>query len=403
MSSLATNSTRAADARAVVAEDVIEFAEFTDEAPLEGDGTIEQPHSVAAPNWFKGRLQAAQMLDKPDDVVASPGVDEPIAPALDVVSATPSSKSAPSQVRDNERGRRRQRSPRATQQDVAKTPGPKTKQRVASATKRPEKSTEVEAETSLKFDWAYWRQALRKAVIGAYGTSLLIHVLVLVVLSAVIIQQKVVNQGISTQLTEAEGLPEGFDGLVELSLPKAGAELAKSPLMLPTPVADPRLLAAPEVMANAVQSTGKENGGSEFGDSYGFQFKMPTGGKAVVKGSFAAWTVPADPKPREDYLILIRIKLPPGLKTYRVADITGEVIGTDGFRLVVPFDQRRPEATRTERNGKIVPVKQTDLLKIVDGHAQIVVSIPGASALVKDSIKVKSKLLKEEQNLEIEF
>ncbi len=411
MSSSATNSSRN-DAARVVADDVIEFAEFTDDEVASDEAEVRAP-VVAPPQWFKARPSSARLDVEHADSVALPQSDDAVEPATDFagidsaesarrVNALPRTQQ-PTDQRSKSTPQE-QRSERAVANKAAKAvESAQRRRRSKSSTEAPATKTDKKSEDDVGFDWAQWRQALRRAVIGAYGTSLLIHVLILVVLSAVFIQQKVTSQAISTQLSDADGVPQAFDGLVELSLPKAGADLTKSPLLMPTPIADPRLIAAPDVIANAVQTNGKENGSSEFGDSDGFQFKMPMGGKAVTKGSFAAWTVPADPKPREDYLIIIRIKLPAALKTYRVADISGEVTGTDAFRLVIPFDQRRPDATRTERSGKVVPVKQTDLLRIVDGHAQIVVSIPGAAALVKDSIRVKSKLLKEEQSLEIEF
>lgn len=250
--------------------------------------------------------------------------------------------------------------------------------------------------------WAEWRVVLRKAVIGSYGTSLLLHFLVMFALSAFYFQQSQPAGTMTTTLTEADVASEAFDGVVELSLPKAGSALAQAPLMN-VPIDDPRLIPAPDVFSNTAKVQGDEQGNSEFGNTDGFQFKMPSGGKAIRKGSFAAWTVPADPKPREDYLIIVRIKVPNGAKSYRLADISGEVTGTDGFSLKVPFDPRRPDAIRTERGGNIVPVKLSDALRIVDGHAQIVISIPGAAALVKDTIQVKSRVLKEEQKLEIEF
>lgn len=387
MHSSATNSSRPDAPRAVVDDELIEFAEFTAEDSLEAVAEKTSEPAVAVPSWFQRRSAAPQVHSDASSNTPDPTVKSEAGrrsdDCLNVPSIRPQKPTAPS------------RAPVATTSEVA----------VARRRKRPPESSsrETSPAASPLTGWAQWRQAIRKAVIGAYGTSLLIHVLVLVVLSAILIQQKLPPEVLSTQLSDADGVPEQFDGLVELSLPKAGADLSKALLMPPTPFADPRLMVVPDVVANVAQVAGKENGSSEFGDSDGFQFKMPTGGRAVSKGSFAAWTVPADPKPREDYLIIIRIKLPPSLKTYRAQDITGEVTGTDGFRLTVPFDARRPDATRTEKNGNVVPLKLNDLLKIVDGHAQIVVSIPGAAALVKDSIRVKSKLLKEEQRLEIEF
>lgn len=393
----ATNSSLSDLPRADQADVEIEFAEFTDDGQSE---PLEASHAptVAAPSWFKMRARSRSDATSPGEPSSATEVAAPVTSTTS--SATPTDIAArPRQPQKTKRSTRTDDGiPASSNARVRRSSSPAKSQQPT--TSRPTDENEKAPQPPF---WDNWRQHLRRAVLGAYGTSLLFHLVTLLVLSAIVIHQHQPPEALSTTLSEADGVPEAFDGLVELSLPKAGAELSKAPLLTPIEIADPRLFAPADVIANAAQTVGKENGGSEFGDSDGFQFKMPSGGRAVKKGSFAAWTVPADPKPREDYLIIIRIKLPPGSKTYRVSDIGGEVIGTDGFMLKVPFDTRRPDATRTERNGNVVPVKPNDLLRIVDGHAQIVVNIPGAAALVKDTIQVKSKILKEEQRLEIEF
>jgi hypothetical protein len=43
------------------------------------------------------------------------------------------------------------------------------------------------------------------------------------------------------------------------------------------------------------------------------------------------------------------------------------------------------------------------MLPIVDGVVQILIQVPGADALVKDTVSVKSRSLKEQQTLELVF
>jgi hypothetical protein len=116
-----------------------------------------------------------------------------------------------------------------------------------------------------------------------------------------------------------------------------------------------------------------------------FPFAKPASGKAVTKGNFTAWTVPEDPAPGEDYRLVIQIKLPKKLRRYPLWDLMGRIVGTDGYI------QEFPEYDRT-----YLPVK--------DHQAQLVVLVPGAERLVRDTIEVRSlKILKEKQTLNIEF
>ena len=130
--------------------------------------------------------------------------------------------------------------------------------------------------------------------------------------------------------------------------------------------------------------SGKGNGnGSSDGDAVAVPaVKIP--GYAVTKGSFSAWTDPRDPVPGVSYEIVIQFRLPPNIKSYRGNDLTGMVTGTDGYKQVIRF--RRDEA-----------------FNVVDGSVQIRIRVPGADRLVKDAIRVESKLLREKQLIEIEF
>lgn len=123
------------------------------------------------------------------------------------------------------------------------------------------------------------------------------------------------------------------------------------------------------------------------GNTGNIGFMSPPSDNIVRKGNFTAWTVPKDPKPGEDYNIIIHIKVPERINRYRVTDLGGFVQGTDNYRQNIPnyFWKRK----------KYLPMK--------DHVAQLVVSVPGADELVRDTIQIRSRILKEEQTLEIEF
>ncbi|MEO1994035.1 MAG: hypothetical protein ABGZ17_02030, partial [Planctomycetaceae bacterium] len=133
------------------------------------------------------------------------------------------------------------------------------------------------------------------------------------------------------------------------------------------------------------------------------RLRIPKGGKAVTRGSFTAWTVPEDPVPGQQYRIVIQVKLPPQMKRYRLSDLAGRVVGTDRYQQELPVDEERPSATRIMRRGKLVTVRRSDLLPIRDNTVELIIFIPGAENLVRDTIHIESKILKEKQTLEIVF
>jgi hypothetical protein len=107
---------------------------------------------------------------------------------------------------------------------------------------------------------------------------------------------------------------------------------------------------------------------------------------AVTKGSFTVWTEPENPNPGQQYTIMVQIKVLNNLDKYPVCDISGSVTGTDGYKDYF--------GGPTEKS--VLPVKNLNVRLPV-------LLVPGGSQMVKDVIHIKSKLLKEEQQLEITF
>lgn len=143
------------------------------------------------------------------------------------------------------------------------------------------------------------------------------------------------------------------------------------------------------VTDSKVGGTGS-GGGSGDGEGDGVGVAVPTlnvPSYAVTKGSFSAWTEPKDPEPGEQYFITIQVRLPDNQlkgKAYPVKDISGMVTGTDGYKKVIRF---RP-------NEKI---------EVQDGVIEFKLLIPGAAQLVKDTIRIQSRMLKEKQTLQLVF
>ncbi len=110
---------------------------------------------------------------------------------------------------------------------------------------------------------------------------------------------------------------------------------------------------------------------------------------AITKGSFTVYTVPANPEPRQDYKIHIEVKLPSGTKNYQRSDLSGTVNGTDNYFRDIAVS--------------LGGFFSGDSFSVAGEVAKLVLQIPGAEVLVKDTIHVRSQLLNEEQNIAIVF
>jgi hypothetical protein len=227
--------------------------------------------------------------------------------------------------------------------------------------------------------------------------SVLIHGSILVILSMIAISSPMVDDMLKNVLIAGDGDTQSIDvsgeAMFDLSLGSAAASLESMPDIVTEQVmASDKALArelTSEMASMFKEGVGQGEGEGKEGKLRGFGgFGMPSSGRAVTKGSFAAWTDPEDPSPGEDYKIIILVKLPDRISKYRASDLTGMVIGSDRYRQSIPG----PEYLRG-----------TNYLPVEDGVAQLIVKVPGADRLVKDTIKIRSKLLNEEQDLDIEF
>lgn len=265
-----------------------------------------------------------------------------------------------------------------------------------------------------------WQEWIAKRVTGdegaALGMSMFLHLILLALLAVVIIGQ-VRNGPIIATVLPYDGddnfvLSEPLDtdlaavavdgGLQQFQLPDLVAEEAR-------PITDALF---PDAGAG-------EGTGAGVGDlAAGMERFVPA--NAVTAGSFTAWTTPTfghpdrgeyyahrfgepdpqpgdSPRPGQPYYITIQIKVPEGRRRFPIRDLVGTIVGTDGYR------QRLPEHTYVlDRDGKPTRPRGSSI-PVVDGTVQIVVFVPGARELVKDTIQVSSDILNEEQTLELVF
>ncbi len=246
---------------------------------------------------------------------------------------------------------------------------------------------------------------IRRAGLAGVGGSLLVHVVVLLVLSLLILEQFRDSKPLSTEWSQSEDGPVSLPESVaaELQVESSSAEETKVRRI------DTALLEGREhVLEDALSESILEQmsaADSQLASSSGGLLQAPTGARVVRKGSFSVWTVPKDPRPGEEYRIVIQVRLPKSVRRYRATDLSGDVQGTDKYRQQIPWDPRweRAGVALTLRNGRLVRLRRGDFLAIRDRLTQLVIRVPPAKRLVRDRITIRSRLLKEQQVLEIVF
>jgi len=236
-----------------------------------------------------------------------------------------------------------------------------------------------------------WHEELRerwlgKAALRSFAISIFMHILVALPLSLLVFRQEITDYGLSTLLAvqEEEATGDVLDETPAFQLDTSGGSTGESldSILTARSVSNDLGLSTLKVPDDVGGlSKGEGDGvGDQIGNSLG-GYKMPAGGKAVSKGSFTAWTVPDDPAPGEDYKIVIQVKYTKKSQKIPSGDITGSVIGTDKYRLMI-----------TPRTSEVIAEAN-----------QVVIFVPGAAARVRDTIRVYSAMLKENQRIEIVF
>jgi hypothetical protein len=117
---------------------------------------------------------------------------------------------------------------------------------------------------------------------------------------------------------------------------------------------------------------------------------------AVTAGSFTAFTIPAHPRRRESFSIVIDIQLPEGVNEFPLVDLSGELRCEDGYSRKFPLDRNEPYSVTDKKNRVL---DKTSNLQVEAQHVQVLIKVPGPGKLSKHIITIRSKLLDEEQEL----
>jgi hypothetical protein len=213
------------------------------------------------------------------------------------------------------------------------------------------------------------------------GVSLAVHAVLLLILAFIITAQPREEEIVTTvssdnaDVVEFEPLDVDFDMIPEEEVQ------VQNPLLEPAPAAPSDVLADTtigQIIGSGQGLLGEQGGGGKL--------NLPR--KFFSKGSFTVWTDPQDPTPSEDYHIVIQVDVREARHQgdkYPKHDISGSVEGTDNYR------------------QKFGGRQSLGYLDVTDGHVQFRVLVPGAARLVRDTIEVRSEMLKEEQTIEIVF
>lgn len=252
---------------------------------------------------------------------------------------------------------------------------------------------------------SFTERTLKWVVGGAaasYGVSLLFHLVLLILFSVFVIHLGTGGQAVSTELGIVDEPGEEMldTRAFEISSGNEGAEEAVATVE-PVPVETPDVnlniaTAITPDLKGAADGAGEDTKTAP-GAGDALVFQLPKGGKTIQQGSFAAWTVPADPRPGQDYVIVVEVMLPDETDQYLRSDLSGQLVGSDGYKVTIP------DGREWNGLGWLRP-RRTPLFNRQGEKARIVFFVRGAQqALVRDSIQIRSKLLNEQQKLQIVF
>ncbi|MEZ6127634.1 MAG: hypothetical protein R3C59_03065 [Planctomycetaceae bacterium] len=258
-----------------------------------------------------------------------------------------------------------------------------------------------------------WSELLLGAAATSYYLSFLLHLVAYSTAAAVFVwlghhlleqEKDVPPLRASLDDVDHEGEQPKFEAVADLDLTQADSQTREERLSSNLRIVKDGLDAAmPNDFLPSMMGS-DENGDSTAG-SEEFLFKLPESGLAVTKGSFTVWADPEVPRVNEDYKLIVEIRLPDSVRAYRINDLSGRVIGSDGYHQKIPYDSNsRGAVSYTDENLKVVPISSSsESIKVRDNKVQLVINVLGAARLVKDVIQVRSRRLKENQELELIF
>ncbi len=266
-----------------------------------------------------------------------------------------------------------------------------------------------------------WREYLWGPEGKSFSVSFLVHGILLAILSIPLSQNLSRTKEIEPIIEVFEGT-EGGDTIgdfIDAPVLQMGASQGFNEFEAPRfdeGVSDYAIPTSGALSDSAGTSGSEEGDGSAdlAGAVGGYLLREP--GNAVKAGRFTAFSRPINvvgrgsrkreefgepgdpPLEGQAYFIVIQIQVDKRRKSYQISDLIGSVVGTDGYT------QKFPEGVYIlDDEGEPVEVKRSKPIRVVDGIVQLLMRVPGAKSEVRDNIYLKSKMLREEQNLQLIF
>ncbi len=237
------------------------------------------------------------------------------------------------------------------------------------------------------------RRIFKNHKAAGYVVSLLLHVTLLFMFSAIVLHEINKNKGFSTTVSQEEGDSNVFEEVIDTRMELAGfADSASQPPQfqpIPFDSSFADEIMSDDALANLGSIADATDGLSGDSVDRGAGYRIPDRETVVSQGSFTVWTEPETPLPKQDYIIYIHIKLPEKVRRYPIRDLSGWVRGTDKFYKPIPDPA---DFRRTQK-----------FLQVMKHETQLRVKIPGAANLVEDTIRINSRILNETQELKLVF
>jgi hypothetical protein len=253
---------------------------------------------------------------------------------------------------------------------------------------------------------------------AAYGLSFAVHMLLIALLAIPVFRAVQETEDFTTVVQAATdnsvAIDQSFDTEVALASPLAasgGSELQTN--LLDT--MSSTMMSLPEINPGDLPSIPGKEGKPGFGGEGVSGIRIAEPRNAVRAGNFSVWPWPISgndvkgqvlhglpgeaPKVFQDYHIVIRLRVPKGRRTVNLSDFSGEVVGSDQYYQKIPQD-----AWFFNANGDLIRARTGRALPVIDGTAELLIRVPGAGTpAIRDSITVYSRLLDEEQKIELTF
>lgn len=265
-----------------------------------------------------------------------------------------------------------------------------------------------------------WRERLRGPEGVSFTISMIVHVVLGVILAIPIMDGALREDSLFTTIRDAEDSSDSgqIGAIIEAPQLTMEKSMTADELLAPRMDENAPYLPIPEnaKTADSAAAPGDQDGDDAAnlaGAVGGYLLREPE--NAVKAGRFAAFSRPilkdqigknpaeygepgTPPIAGKNYFIVIQIRVGEQRKTYPVGDLIGNVVGTDGYR------QQFPKFVYyLDEEGNPQKVNRSKPIRVIDGVVQLLMEVPGAAAEVRDNIYLKSKMLKEEQNLQLIF